>query len=276
MKKTNSEYKWVIGMIKTRYNLGLSTEQAEKIHEYEQLKDFPSSSFGPYFTFWEEMDFEMSCFEKILDTQQLEIYKQYKNKEIKFHEENLIEQDKKHLKQIDYHNEYLKYHLNEFLPALYEDITLRMFTTISGETAKVNYLKECYSEFLNTTRKEIVISHFRSYRNFSPNQLESSLLSQSCLYVWPDYLHFKHKADEITKAIIEHLKTKLKYLTPLNSQINKALEQFQEHNQATFEKYYGKPDGSTFIVRSTEEEDKVSLAFSLLLLDEDSYGYKKD
>jgi hypothetical protein len=274
MKKDISEQKWLIGQIKIRYGLNLTTEQAEKIYQYEEVKDFPLPNFEPHFTFWEEMDFELSTFEKILNAEQLEIYQTYKNTELQHHEKSLIEQDKEYLKKTDYYKELLSYHINTLIPTLNEDISLRMLTAISGETTKVEYLRACYKEFLARTKKEVVINHFRNYRHFSPNRLESTLLEHGISYQWPNYSYFKHKADEVTKGVLEYIKGKsINRLDVLNDNIKKILKKSVEHNQATFEKYYGKPDGSTFFVSSSEEEDKESLALSLLLFDRDAYGY---
>jgi hypothetical protein len=274
MKKDNDEEQWLIGSVKTRYGLNLSTEQAEKIYQYEQVKNFPLPNFEPYFTFWEEMDFELSTFEKILNADQLEIYKNYKSTELKRHEESLIEQDKEYLKKLDYYKELLSYHINTLLPTLNEDISLTMLTAISGETTKVEYLRACYKEFLTRTKKEAVISHFRNYRHFSPNRLESTLLEHGISYQWPRYAYFKHKADDVTKSIIEYIKSKsIDRLDLLNDNIKNILKKSGEYNQTVFEKYYGKPDGSTIFVRFSEEENKESLALSLLLFDRDAYGY---
>jgi adenine-specific DNA methylase len=274
MKKDNDEQRWLIGSIKTRYDLNLTTEQAKKIHEYEQIKDFYSPTFEPHFTFWEEVDFELCTFEKILNTEQLEIYRKYWSNELKRHQESLIEQDGEYLKKIEHYKELLSYHINTFLPELNEDISLKMITTIPGESTKVDYLRACYKEFLTRTKQEIAINHFRKYRHFSPNRYESALLEHGLSYLWPNYRHFKLKADDVTKGVIEYIKRKNIYrLELLSDNIKKVLKKSGEHSRVVFEKYYGKPDGSTFLVRSSEEEDQESLAISLLLFDSDAYGY---
>lgn len=274
MKKDNDEEQWLIGSVKTRYGLNLTTEQAKKIHEYEQIKDFHTPTFEPYFTFWEEVDFELYTFEKILNTEQLEIYREYKSNVLKRHEESLIEEDGEYLIKIAYYKELLSYQINTVLPALNEDISLKMMTTIPGESTKVDYLRASYKEFLTRTKQEIAINHFRNYRHFSPNRYEFALLEHGLSYLWPNYRYFKHKADEVTKGVIEHINRKNTYrLDVLSDNINEVLKKSGEHSQVVFEKYYGKPDGSTFYVRSSEEEDKESLAISLLLFDSDAYGY---
>ncbi|MDJ1478863.1 hypothetical protein QNI16_00120 [Cytophagaceae bacterium YF14B1] len=62
------EYKGIIHSVQDRYNsLKLTFEQAERVYLFEQAKDPHKDE---YFSFWEEMDFQMDTSRGILTKQQ--------------------------------------------------------------------------------------------------------------------------------------------------------------------------------------------------------------
>lgn len=67
---TPEEYKWTINLVRDRYHqFKLSFEQAEKIYEFEKIKDLHSNKY--FFSTWEEEDFTLDNFQKILDDKHL-------------------------------------------------------------------------------------------------------------------------------------------------------------------------------------------------------------
>ncbi len=70
-------------------HLGLSDEQAIKVELHEKEKSIFSNKY--YFSKWEEWDFDLTVFSKILESKQFEIFLKYQGKARKKYEEELSE-----------------------------------------------------------------------------------------------------------------------------------------------------------------------------------------
>ena len=91
---TPEEYKWTIDLTKDRYyQFRLTFEQAEKVYQFEQEKDLYSEEY--YFSAWEEYDYILDNFRKILNDKQFKKFIGWHKDNIKRHEEFLIENDNK-------------------------------------------------------------------------------------------------------------------------------------------------------------------------------------
>ncbi|MEO6720796.1 MAG: hypothetical protein ABIN67_10525 [Ferruginibacter sp.] len=271
---TPEDYQWHINLVKDRnHALNLTFEQAEQVYNFEEDKSIYSDK--QFFSTWEEWDYEFATFKKILNPEQFAIFQQNIKNAVESYQQSLIEQDIENLKEIEFNNETIKYYEEQFLPDLFKDPVLYTFPWLSGDKAKIDYLKAEYKMFLDDSKKEILIQHFRHNRIFKPNQLEVSLLRQKLSYLWPDYSSFKTQMDEPTKAIAEYLMHKLKYfIEKYDEFIVIKLEALKVFNKENFDNYHGESRGGwhTIIGQPTPDEEKEYRAMCLLLLDREKYG----
>lgn len=179
----------------------LTFEQAERVYLFEREKD--GDSAGQYFSYWEEHEYEMDSFAKILNSSQFDEFKTARLKSLKELEDGIVESDKEQVYQINYHKEILDYLSNNFLPDFFKEKFLFITLSLPEFKAKVDYLKTEYKRFLEITNKETLISHYRYYRCFQPNLLEVSRLQNKINHVNPDYHSFYHKLDESAKGIAD-------------------------------------------------------------------------
>lgn len=270
---TPEEYQWYINLVKDRHHaLDLTFEQAEKICKYEQDRDTYSDKH--YFTPWEECDYEFTVFREILGKDQIVVYEKFLAENTKRYEQGLIEEDSKKRNEILYHQELLDYYENILLPDLFKNPFIG-FGWLLSDREKIEYLKSEYRRFLNDTKKEILINHFRNYRTFKPNELKLSLLRHKLICVLPDYRHFRSQMDNPTKAVCEYLVPKIKYLPDETEQLLttkfKELKDFVEKN---IEKYYDKSIGGWHVEMKppTEDEERENRSMMLLLMDKEKYG----
>lgn len=272
---TPEEYQWHIDLVMDRNHvLGLTFEQAEQIYKFEEDKSTHSEKY--YFSTWEEWDYDVSTFKKILTPGQFSIFEQNMKEVIENYQQSLIDQDKESIKEIEFNKETIKYYEEQFLPDFFKDPVLYTFNWLSADRAKIDFLKAEYKKFLDNSKKRILSEHFRHNRTFKPNELEVSLLRHKLSYLWADYSSFKAQMDEPTKAIVEYLKPKLKYFQDKYDEfiVNK-LEALRIFNKENFDKYHGESRGGwhTVIVGQTSlEEEREYRVMCLLLLDRQKYG----
>jgi len=92
---------------------------------------------------------------------------------------------------------------------------------------------------LNDTKKSILVSHFRHYRLFKPNELKVSLLQHKLSYLWPDYISFKHSMDEATRAVDSYIKNKVKQFPETTEDfVAKKFAELKEFNDTNYKKYH--------------------------------------
>ena len=272
---TSEEYQWHINLVKDRnHSLDLTFEQAEQVYKFEEDKSTYSEKY--FFSAWEEWDYELSAFKKILNPEQFSIFEQNMKEAIANYQQSLIEQDTENLKEIEFNKETIKYCEEHFLPDFFKDPVLYSFSWLSADRAKIDFLKAEYKKFLDNSKKRILTDHFRHNRIFKPNELEVSLLRHKLSYLWADYSSFKFQMDEPTKAVAEYLKQKLKYFQEKYDEfIASKLEALKMFNKENFDKYHGESRGGwhTIIVGQTSAEaEKEYRAMCLLLLDRKKYG----
>lgn len=272
---TPEDYQWHINLVKDRNHvLNLTFEQAEQVYKFEEDKSIYSEK--QYFSTWEEWDYELSTFKKILNQEQFAIFEQNMKEAVENYQQSLIKQDLESLKEIEFKNETIKYYEEQFLPDFFKDPVLYTFHWLSGDKAKIDFLKAEYKKFLYVSKKRILIEHFRHNRIFKPNELEVSLLRHKLSYLWPDYYSFKAQIDEPTKAIIEYLKQKCKYfIEKYDEFILRKLEALKIFHKENFDKYHGESRGGlhTIIIGQTSpDEEREYRAMCLLLLDREKYG----
>lgn len=208
----SDDHKWNINIIKDRYSfLELTNQQAEQVFLFE-------TNNGPhqgktFFTDWEQWDYEFHFFSQILDKGQLAKFIQKQKKRIRWHEKGLKEQlEEESLKQMDYTAEIITYYEQQLLPGIFSSAIHLGFGPSYHEHSKVDFLKAEYKKYLQESRRELLINHFKYYRAHCPITLKSTLLNHKIFYLWPDYRYFKHRMDEPTKATAVFLETQLIYL----------------------------------------------------------------
>ncbi|MFC4262648.1 hypothetical protein ACFOWM_07155 [Ferruginibacter yonginensis] len=268
---------WKFEAIRSRfhafYGINLTIEQAKEINVFEQEKSIYSEKY--YFSIWEEWDYELSTFKKILKPEQFAIFEQNVKNTVENYQQSLIEQDIENLKEIEFNKAAIQYYEEQFLQDFFKDPALYSFIWLSADKAKIEFLKAEYKKFLNESKKQILIDHFRHNRLFKPNELEASLLRHKISYLWPDYFSFKSQMDEPTKAMSEYLLRKLKYfIEKYDELIVNKLEGLQIFHKNNFEKYHDKRNESLHIVfrKTNSDEEKENRVMSLLLLDQEKYG----
>jgi hypothetical protein len=269
------EYKWNVNLVKSRYQyLKPTYKQAEKIYQYEQDKQIYAA--GHYFTAWEEWDYELSVFSEFLNSNQFQLYEQFRDENIKRYEQDLAEADKQKDKsnELTYHEALLHFYETQLLPAFFEDPFTLSFGWLDDERPKMKYLKSEYKRFLNTSKLVLLSSHFRNYRTFQPNTLKVSLLRHKLAYIWPDYSSFKHEMDEPTKTIARHLASKMNHLPDkIEALLKQKFLELKAFNDENFKKHYGDLRGWHVVIgSSTPEGEKEYRAMLLVLLDKEKYG----
>lgn len=271
----SEEHTWDINAILARYQyLQLTIEQAEKIYQYEQMKD--SHAHKHFFSPWEEWDFELTTFREILLPGQLTEFEKYQKRVVTQFKKGLVADDGLKKKNMGELQDMLDFYETSFLPTLTGHFTRLFRARLDGDQAKVDFLKAEYSRFLNDTRSELLANHFRLNRSFMPNTLNAALLRHKLTCVVPAYYRFKHTVDKPTKATAKYLKGKLLDLPDKTEEliVNK-LNELSAFQERCLEKYYyNDPSfGSLWVAKSTREEDRENLLMALLLHDANKYGY---
>jgi hypothetical protein len=270
------EYKWHVNLVKSRYErFGLTYKQAEQVFKYKQDKEVYSEKH--HFTEWEDIDYEWTVFQQILDEKQMLVYQKEYEENLRRIEADLKAQDKEAEKEIAFYLQQADYYENEFVPDFFKN-------PIAGglqrwlDKAKIDFLKVEYKRMLIEIKKEILTSHFRHYRTFKPNGLRVSLLQHRIAYLWPDYDAFKRKMDEPTKAVAKYVESKAEaYLLPeIEAFFAQKFEDLAKFNKKSFEEYHAKTVGWTIGVATGHSiSDKNHEMMCLLLLDKDKYGYQE-
>lgn len=204
------ESKYQLNQVLSKYNfLNLTAKQADLISTFEEEKDIFSRKH--FFSVWELWDYELTVFQGILHPEQLQLYEVFIQDTKKTYEKTLIEEDKEIAYGIVQCEELIGFCESEFLPGLFKDPFL-VYTWISAEFSKIDYLKKEYQKFLNDSKKALLINHFRHNRIFKPNLLKSALLKHKLSCILADYDSFKQQMDKPTLAIAAFLEEKACYM----------------------------------------------------------------
>jgi hypothetical protein len=268
----SNDNNWNINVIKDGYAyLELTNEQAEQVFLFEQNNRHQGKTF---FTDWEQWDYQLHFFSQILDKNQFAKFSQKQKKQIRWHEKGLKKQlEEESLKRIDYTTQIITYYEQQLLPDLFSSGIQLGFGSVYSENSKVDFLKAEYKKFLQESRTELLINHFKYYRTHSPITLKATLLNHKISYLWPDYRFFKIRMDEPTKSTAAFLEKELyflpKELDPFLQKISKEASAFFRELSA---KYYSDYPVYTYGQSSPKEEMEGRL-MSLILIDENQYGW---
>lgn len=271
---TPEDYQLDINLIKDRYHaLDLTLEQAEQIFRFEEDKKSYSEKY--FFSFWEEMQYDLSIFRQILTIGQLEVYEKDMVENTMRYEQLLIEQDADKANEISYNQKMITYYEDVFLPELTQDLFIFSIPKLHRDHVKIEFLKSEYKIFLNERRRKILSEHFRHNRLFKPNELQAALLRHKLCYLWPDYSSFKHLADEATVAVIDYINMKIKIFPDQTEELlSKKLEDRRVFNIGNFKNHYANTNGWHVVTdHSTEIEKREHRVMTLLLFDKFYYGH---
>jgi len=269
---TPEEYKWTINLIKDRHHqFKLTFEQAEKVYQFEKDKDLYSNEH--YFSAWEEYDYMLDNFQKILNEKQFEKFLTWHRDNIKRHEEFLIESDNEQVKYIDYQNELLKFYDEHLFPDFFKEKFLTQTGFLSFEKAKVEFLKKEYKAFLDSQKVGIISSHYRHSRLYQPNTLKVALLRHTLYYIIPNFAFFKTKMDEPTKVAANFLLNKFHSISDRHQDFFKQkAEKLSVFVKSIQEKYIGEPKGWHITVTEPEEQKRENQLMQVVLVDIEKYG----
>ncbi|SDF86844.1 hypothetical protein SAMN04487996_11344 [Dyadobacter soli] len=265
-----------IRFVQARYHqLNLNAEQAEKVLQFENMKD--SQSQTHFFSAWEEFDFEYSVFQSLLNEDQMVQYQQRVGEIREMHIERLIEQDNSNEIWSNQMREQVDYVKNELIPSILSDIPRRATLSLGRDPSKIQYLKANYETFLHDRRKQILVDHFRHNKTYAPIQLQSAMLGHYASCLLPNYAAFESWADEPTRAVLGFVRGTL---SRRNSEVTEfylgKLSESKAFFQQIKEKYNRHFDGwHTWAPDPIPEEDENrNWLMSMLLLDRNAYGFE--
>jgi hypothetical protein len=272
---TPDEYQWNVSLVKDRYQtLNLTFEQAALVYKFEKEKTGLSNKH--YFSAWEEWDYDLFFFKKILSPEQFSIFEQEKNKAIENYRLEEIRLDANEEKEIELLTEQVKYYKEQFLPDFFSHPVCEISTSFWNDKAKIDLLRTEYKSFSADTKKFMLTQHFRHYRTCKPNQLEAALLWHKLSYLWPDYFSFKAQMDFPTKTIAEYIEQKVKHVYKVYDDfVKNKLEALRTYNRNSFERHYGDMlhNSNTFFTKLSNPDDVMeNRAMCVVLLDKDYYG----
>ncbi|PWT74721.1 MAG: hypothetical protein C5B59_10550 [Bacteroidetes bacterium] len=271
---TSEEYNYTIRLVQDRhYFLKLTFKQAEKVFRFEQQRDAPSGEHT--FSQWEEYDYMLDNFQKILDEKQLKKFLTWHRKKIKDYESFLIESDRKQTKNIKYYTGLIRYFQERFLPAFEKENFALHVSSLSEEWTKVEYLRAEYKKFLVHLKAGQIIGHYRHSRLFQPNTLKAALLRNKYYHIIPQFPYFKGKMDEPTKVMASFLLRKFDHIPEEHAQFfNHQAESLESFTKELQSKYFGTSKGWITIKGSTGNI-KENQIMQMVLMDKGMYGWKE-
>lgn len=271
---TPEEYNWRINFVKDRYDrYNLTFEQAEKIYLFEEEKTFHSTQY--YFSPWEEFDYELDNFQKILDEKQFKKFVSEHKNNIKQYEKHLIESDQLQTKYISYYNDLLAFYEQNYLPDFFKEQLFMYPQVTSDHKLKVEYLKSEYKNFLEGLKVHIISSHYRHNRLFQPNTLQVALLRHKLHYLIPSFSYFKQDMDEPTKVVANFLLDKFqRYNERFDNLFKRKAQESAAFVKSIKRKHFGSPKNKGYhvIITQTEEQQKEDQIMFAVLMDVATYN----
>lgn len=264
-----------IELIQHRFHqFKLTSGQALRIYYHEEEKSIYESGF--LFSPWEELDHDLHFFRSILNKEQFLVYEQELKKKMLLHENNLVAEDNNKEKEIAYYLELLKYYTTTLLPSLTDIKVFPFFSLIFSNRSKFDYLKTEYKKFVQYSRKDLLVYHFRNYRQFMPNQLKVSLLKHSLHFYFPDYPAFYHQMDAPTKSMAQYFEAIVCRLDKDSLQaIKDIFYQLDIFSNNINEKYLEEQRGWHVDIKQSEEQTTLNCLMAVLLIDKDLYEIDK-
>lgn len=252
----------------------LTDEQARRVYYHEEEKALFESKL--LFSSWEEADYDLHFFSSLLTREQFHVYEQQSKQKILQQENSLAAQDGAKQNEIAYYLELVNYYKTNLVPTLLKPSVFPFFGLLNLERAKVDYLKSAYKKFIQHTRKDLLVQHFRNYRLFMPNQLKVSLLSHSLYFYLPDYSSFRSETDVPTKSMAQYFEDKLRRIDKESWQtIKRISDQLEIFTNSIRSNYFEETGGWHVEIRISEDELMLNSLMSVLLIDKNHYDVDK-
>ena len=267
----SEENKNAINFVRQRYHqLNLSIEQAEKVYQFEKLKDIHLTKYS--FSTWEEEDFMLDNFQKILDEKQLKKITAWQNKNRQLHEQDLRESDKEEEKYLNYTRALIHFYEETVMPEFLKQ-KRHVDIAISIDKPKVDFLKQEYKKYLDAQKLNIVTSHYRHNKLFAPNKLQVNLLIHKVKHIIPGYAGFKNHIDKPTKAIADFLIKKYDFIPQqLETFFNSKQKEYSKTIEELRSKYIGETKGGSVTITETEKDKHKNQIMQVILMDKQKYG----
>jgi hypothetical protein len=236
-----SQEEWEIKLVRDRHRwLKLTPRQVRAVWEMEQKENRFRRGIEEHFTFWEEMDRDWDRWHAILKPEQFKLWENDHKKLLRDHEQMLMQEDAKNLKEIEFHQAYIGWLRKTFLPGLHKAIGKEAIMIRMDQEQKIGYLRAEFRTYILRQENNITISHYRHCRRLQPNGLRLSLLRNELWALLPDYSSFVREADDGVKAVARGvLENKKFHFAHHGELLLKEIRLTGEHHKSLREKFFG-------------------------------------
>ncbi len=238
-------YQWEVNIVKDRYySLDLSFEQAEQVYRFEKERDIYVEDYseGHHFSHWEEQDYALDNFTRILSADQLILYKKDMEESNRRYVEELVGGDERHRKSVEYFRALAGYYKDVYIPAWFRDSAQAYMVPFTGRD-KIKYLRAEYHRYFDTEKKKLLVHHYRQRRLFCPQLLQLTLWKHECGPLLWGYEDFRRKMDTATRAVAEFLLEKYRsYPEQFADFFQKKEEELAVFSKAAQASHLGEPE----------------------------------
>ncbi|HVU95376.1 MAG TPA: hypothetical protein VHE34_09135 [Puia sp.] len=283
-----SQLEWEIKIVRDRYRwLKLTPGQARAVWKMEQEDHVMGRPDGELFTYWEKMDRDFDRWQSLLKPEQFKLWVSEHKMLLREHEKQLIRDDAKQLKEIEYHQTYINWLRKTFLPQLHKEMGLEGFGARNLQEERFAYLRAEFRVYRARQKRNLVLNHYRFSRRLQPNGLRLALLRHELWTLMPDYHSFFHQADDGIKAVANlFLDYQRTWFAQKGERLLSELGRAGEQRKLLREKFFGdetRKGGWHFVMeRKTDLTPAEEAWMSYLLMDtlpqtiEDLIRYRED
>jgi hypothetical protein len=263
---------YIKGVLNRFAFLQLTGAQAERIvhfEEEEKLKISGDPKWRDSMSVWEESEYRLDKFQKILDDGQFMLFENSEKEGLKRHEEEARNSDAGEANMLAYTEAYLDWLKKEYVPAIRRE-ALQAFIAFFTERVKIDYMRAEYRAYLKRQHDKAIINHYRYSRRLQPNGLRLALLWWERMKLLPDYRSFVWGSDEPTRAVGEFLlETYVGVCPRAGDLVRTKKEELEEAGRRLRMQYLGEPEirgwHTEIIPRSRETEDQAALMMLMLM-----------
>lgn len=255
-----------IESVRIRFDkLKLSDDQAENILLFEaELSGLPP---GNYLFPWEQDDYELDVFERILDKKQLQEWVKTKAHEITQrinHYKKINEERKQFIVVQEKSNEWLANHLKS---TAFQKEFLGYRMILGDSKVKIEFLTAEYQLALKVHRTAIIKKHYREYKRYAPAILQVEMLKHAADAIFPRYSIFSEYADAETIAIADALIGKYSFIAERHQKyFDSAEKEFANYYKKIKKKHVVEKKGGWYYnIRTSAENQLKEKVFPILL-----------
>jgi hypothetical protein len=265
----NSENKIRDGIesVKIRFDkLKLSDDQAENILLFEaEQSGLPP---GNYLYPWEQDDYELDVFERILDKKQMQEWLKTKSHEITQridHYNKINEERKQFILVQEKSNEWLDNHLRS---TAFKNEFLNYRVILGDSKVKIEFLTAEYQLALKVHKTAIIKRHYREYKRYAPAILQLEMLKHAADAIFPSYSLFSDYADTETIAIADTLIGKYSFIAERHQKyFDSAKNEFANYYKKIKKKHVVEKKGGWYYNINTSAENQLKeKVFPILLI----------